>query len=150
MFPDPAKHCSIRCWRGKTFYTTRTDCHLNRVNGLACVSDGNDPYDPNAPVVRVQYGHNLCDCVAAACQANLGCNRRYKFDNCNSNWFAASVEQCCTGARHSRPEGAQYWHSCCTQIGTFNCPNGYAGHGQTYSCPKFEDCTTCLEQLVTI
>jgi len=142
IVPGLGRHCWIQCCPGNG-----EPCHTYSLEneGQACMRKDWGPDLPGgqdtgseSEVEKIKRGKGLCACAEAAYRANNGCHWIYDFGRCNSNWYAGSVWQCCTGSRGSHPHGAYHWDAsfCCQPHipeSFFKCPAGMPGAGQVYN-----------------
>jgi RHS repeat-associated protein len=121
-------HNAVHCWLvcdGKTYSL------LNRSGTASLVQDA--PEDWSGRGEATSKGEGCCDCIARnfkGAQARWKNGYRYDKDQCNSNWFAWELLNCCAH-RPKKP----------TQAGWKNWPWGM------YDCGKFSfECTLTAEQ----
>ncbi|MBX3110327.1 MAG: hypothetical protein KF743_14190 [Fimbriimonadaceae bacterium] len=153
------EHCYVRCCSGVSdvchtysLWPERPDFPDVIFNpGIACRRRDNPMEEPpdrpgssGGTVRRTETGRGLCECADSHVGRGDTClndppSWRYHLLTCNSNWFAGSIMQCCTGDRGGNPGNAPGWGAgrCCNTMGDFNCQVGSPGAGQKYN----RDCT---------
>lgn len=131
-------HCYVYC-------CDQSGCHvyslLNDGAAGGCPAQ-DDPRDTPSTTDKIVLDEPMatagtCQCLFQAYQNNDRCIEYNPFE-CNSNWYAASLVQCCTGERPTQPANAPGWNNCCRKDVRFNCPAGYpgGGHQPLYGCGK--------------